>query len=189
MKAAVLLSKIFFKIRCSRFKALSNASVVGSPIILQPTLLIGAGVIKFDDGVRVGWYPSPNFFDGSSYIEARNKTAIVEIGSGAIINNNFTLICDISSIKIGKNTLIGSNVTILDSDFHSIAPESRKVNGMQKFAPIVIGENVFIGDRVIILKGVKIGNDSVVAAGSIVIKDVPERSVVAGNPARIVKSF
>lgn len=95
-------------------------------------------------------------------------------------------------IRIGRECLIGANVTIVDTDFHTIAPLNRRLNSNKTeigSAPIEIEDNVFIGMNSVILKGVKIGANSVVGAGSIVAKDVPRNAVVAGNPAKIIREL
>ena len=91
-------------------------------------------------------------------------------------------------ITIGSRVLIGANAMIIDSDWHPLEPENRRYSqeGIQA-APIVIGDDVFLGAGAIILKGVTIGQGSVVGAGSVVTCDVPPYSVVAGNPAQVVK--
>ena len=101
-----------------------------------------------------------------------------------------TSICSAKSIKIGKNCLIGANVTITDYDFHAVSPNNRRYNTNKKdigCAPIVIEDNVWLGMNVIVLKGVTIGKNSVVAAGSIVTKSIPENSIAGGNPARLIR--
>jgi acetyltransferase-like isoleucine patch superfamily enzyme len=95
-----------------------------------------------------------------------------------------------SSVKIGKHCNIGGNVRIFDHDFHALDWEVRRgPRGCDDCAtkPIVIGDDVFIGANSIILKGVTIGDRAVIGAGSVVTRDVPEDSVVAGNPAVIVR--
>ena len=89
-----------------------------------------------------------------------------------------------TQIEIGANCRMGPHTLVYDSDFHELAPDRRDEPG--KSAPILIGDNVWIGSRVMILKGVSIGKDAVIAAGSVVTKDVPQGSIVAGVPARQV---
>lgn len=91
-------------------------------------------------------------------------------------------------IEIGNYVLIGSGCLITDSDAHPVDPEGRRSGGKTKTKPIVIEDDVFIGARSIILKGVRISRGSVIGAGSVVTKDVLEYSIVAGNPARVIGS-
>lgn len=122
-------------------------------------------------------------------IIARHLGAEVKIGNNVGISG--TTIYARKSITIGDDTIIGGNVKILDNDFHPVDPACRNPEIPEKIgaAPIVIGKNCFIGCNSLILKGVHIGDNAVVGAGSVVSKDVPANCVVAGNPAVIVKEF
>ena len=103
------------------------------------------------------------------------------IGSG-FCNSNVTIRCT-KRIQIGKDVAISHNVTIMDSDAHNIKEWNHK-----KTKPVIIGNHVWIGSRAMILKGVKIGDGAVVAAGAVVTKDVPSNSLVAGVPAKVIKT-
>lgn len=104
----------------------------------------------------------------------------IHLGSG-YINSGLKLRCA-NSVSIGNEVAIATDLTLLDSDHHSI-------NGLPvQSKPIVIEDHVWIGSRVTILKGVTIGEGSVIAAGSIVTKDIPAFSLAMGAPAKIVKS-
>jgi acetyltransferase-like isoleucine patch superfamily enzyme len=106
-------------------------------------------------------------------------------------------------IEIGSHCLVSWNVGIADSDFHPLQPAQRLIDSQAlapyfkdrpprpklKTAPVIISDNVWIGMNATILKGVTIGENSVVAAGSVVTKSVPPNVVVAGNPAVVVKKF
>jgi acetyltransferase-like isoleucine patch superfamily enzyme len=97
--------------------------------------------------------------------------------------------CTISSatsITIGNHVLLGSGCLVTDSDAHPIDPDERRMGGGGISKPIVIEDDVFVGARAIILKGVTIGKGSVVGAGAVVAKSVPPYSIVVGNPAKIV---
>ena len=90
-------------------------------------------------------------------------------------------------IDIGSRVLIGTGVIIADTDAHTIEPEGRRYDlsgGASK--PIIIEDDVFIGARAIILKGVTIGKGSIVGAGAVVSRSIPQMSIAAGNPARVV---
>ena len=86
-------------------------------------------------------------------------------------------------ITIGDNVRVGANVTIIDGDAHQDDPRSGKNK------PVVIEDNVWIGANVTVLKGVTIGKNSLVGAGSVVTKDIPANVVAAGNPCIVVKYF
>jgi acetyltransferase-like isoleucine patch superfamily enzyme len=106
------------------------------------------------------------------------------IGAGTYLNYGLSLSAE-GRLTIGENCLIGSYVNILDSDYHDILDHTLP----GKVAPVEIGNNVWIGSRVIVLKGVHIGDGAVIGAGSVVTKDVPARSVAHGVPAQVVRHF
>lgn len=87
------------------------------------------------------------------------------------------------SIRIGKNAAIAKDVVIMDSDAHEI-----KYDGYAMNQGVCIEDNVWIGTRAMILKGVTVGEGSIIAAGAIVTKDVPPRSMAAGVPAKVIKT-
>lgn len=91
-------------------------------------------------------------------------------------------------IEIGDNTLCGANVTITDFDWHQVNPKLRQSNKDGAIGiPIRIGQNVWIGMNSIVLKGVKIGDNSVIAAGSVVTHSIPCNSLAAGVPAKVIE--
>jgi len=99
-------------------------------------------------------------------------------------------ICAAQSVTIGAYTMFGANVTVTDTDFHPIAAENRRYsNDDVKSAPVVIGHNVFVGTGSIILKGVTIGDNSVVGAHSVVSRDIPCNTIAAGNPCKVLGSL
>ncbi|MFZ4724793.1 MAG: acyltransferase [Paludibacter sp.] len=99
-------------------------------------------------------------------------------------------ICAAKSVKIGVYVAIGANVSIYDTDFHPIDPfERRYEDSKTKSSPVIIDDYAWIGGNSIILKGVHIGKGSVVGAGSVVTKDVPDFEIHAGNPARFIKKI
>lgn len=111
--------------------------------------------------------------------------AHLKIGDCSGMTNSSIQCCN--SITIGSHVLIGANCLIMDSNFHDTDWQARRVNdGVEtaKTAPIVIGDDVFIGARCIICKGVTIGARSIIAAGSVIVKDVPEDEIWGGNPAK-----
>ncbi|HEY6111442.1 MAG TPA: acyltransferase [Chthoniobacterales bacterium] len=132
---------------------------------------------------------------------ALGKDGRCTIGDFSLVNG--ALIMAEERIDIGSHCLISWNVGLADSDFHPLEPAQRLVDAQAlapffknrparprlKTAPIKICDNVWIGMNAVILKGVTIGENSVVAAGSVVTKTVEPNTVVAGNPAIVVKKF
>lgn len=116
------------------------------------------------------------------------KDAFLRIGSNVGITAS-TIVCK-KSVVIGDNVLIGGGCFIFDTNFHPIQSKERinpltSNNGEKK--PVIISNNVFLGSSCIICKGVTIGENAVIAAGSVVVKDVPANEVWGGNPARFIK--
>ena len=87
-----------------------------------------------------------------------------------------------------ENGVNADGVMIMDSDFHSLEPSQRR-RSSGPCLPVIVKNNAWIGSRALILKGVSIGTNSVVGAMSVVTRNVPDNCVVAGNPARLVKSL
>lgn len=109
------------------------------------------------------------------------QSGILEL-DGGFANENVTITCA-NHIKIGKNAHIAREAVIRDYDGHYIETPDYRTS-----KPVIIGDNVWIGYRAMILKGVTIGDGAVIAANSVVTKDVPPFSIVAGNPAKIIRS-
>jgi acetyltransferase-like isoleucine patch superfamily enzyme len=112
--------------------------------------------------------------------------ATLTIGERSLINFGCSIVA-LDRVTIGPRSLIGPHCMIMDTGFHDIDPERRLEP--PKAEPITIGENVWLGARVIVLPGVTIGSDSVVGIGSVVTHDIPPRSVAVGVPARVVKTL
>ena len=117
----------------------------------------------------------------------------ITIGDGCGISGS--TIYSISEIEIGKNVIIGANCKIIDNNFHPLMGQKRHIQNnriIQKLEdvdrkPIFIGDDCFIGSDAILLKGTRLGNNCVVGAGSVVSGEYPENSIIAGNPARLIK--
>ena len=150
-----------------------------------------------ENALQIGRYVS--CYAGCSF--SLGEHATVKVGDHSLLNG--ALIMAEDSIEIGEYCLISWNVGIADSDFHPIDPAQRRQDALAlspyfpnrperpkiKTAPVKIGNNVWIGMGAVILKGVTIGDNSVVAAGAIVTRSVPPNSIVAGNPATVVKEL
>lgn len=109
----------------------------------------------------------------------------VHFGSGIYANSNLTLVDD-GHIYIGDKVMFGPNVMIATAG-HPINPELRE-RGLQFNKDVYIGENTWIGGNVVILPGVHIGKNTVIGAGSVVTKDIPDNVIAVGNPCRVLRN-
>lgn len=153
----------------------------------QPTLFVGNGHINVGR-CHLGVWPSPLYLSHYIHLEARHTGASITIHDGAQINNGVAIIAESSSISIGKNALIGPEVVVFDSDFHQI-PRETISNHPNNPTDVSIGDNVFVGARAMILKGVTIGNNSVIASGSVVTKSIPPNVIAGGIPAKVIRAL
>jgi acetyltransferase-like isoleucine patch superfamily enzyme len=175
--------------RIWKYRWLSTCGrVSGAPVLLQPVLFLGPGRIVLGREVEFGWPTSGGFHSGYCQVEASMPESVIEIGDGVQINNDALIKSEGPGIRIGARALLGSRVCIYDSDFHELDPRRRR-GGRPATAPVDLGENVFIGDRVLILKGVEVGANSVIGAGSVVVSSIPEGVIAAGNPARVIREL
>lgn len=203
------IAKVFFKIliyikrktcRMREFlylcKFMAEAEAEGGSVSLSRSVRFmvsvrngGKGRVEIGDGTVLGYTKSPMYGKGEITLQPRDPEAVIRIGRGCVINNNFSAVAR-TSISIGDKVLIGHCVNIYDSDFHDVDPQKRAHGGSKGGTEKVsIGDNVWIGSNITILKGVRIGNSSVIASGSMVTKDVPERVLVGGVPAKVIKNL
>lgn len=134
-------------------------------------ILNGAAVIRKDCSVSI------------------RGNAILEMGYHVYIDEQ-TRIKVLKRVSIGNGTLIGYRCGIIDSDFHAHAEEGVNLNNVSfcdYTKDICIGNNVWIGGNCTILKGVKIGDGTVIGAGSVVSKDIPPKVLAVGNPCKVIK--
>lgn len=109
----------------------------------------------------------------------------IEIGDYAGIGVNCQLW---GPVRIGNEVAMGPEVVIITRDHRLDNPDVPiRLQGYRESEPVVIGDNSFIGQRVIILPGVRIGRCAIVGAGAVVTKDVPDYAIVGGNPARVIR--
>lgn len=159
---------------------LRSATKLGSKVRLWGTpVLRNKGRLIIGDRVRIA-------SDVATTELGVGPNGCLDIGDSAFINYGCSIAATLS-VRIGARCNIGSHVTIMDNDFHQLDPERR--NELPPSAPIVLEENVWLGVRVVVLRGVTIGAGSVVAAGSIVVRDVPARSLAGGVPARVIRAL
>ena len=141
----------------------------------------GPGLVVLGDNILVEGGP---FKINSLYTFKEN--AEISIGSNSYLNG-LRVSCS-ERVKIGK-WCIFADVRIIDNDQHSVFPNRWNTDVSVSSRPVIIEDNVWVGLATVIIKGVTIGSNSVVAAGAVVTRDVPPNCVVGGNPARIIKTF
>jgi acetyltransferase-like isoleucine patch superfamily enzyme len=108
------------------------------------------------------------------------RGARIRIGDGTYLNRNIEIVAA-ESVTIGRDCKIGRDVIIMDTDQHALPGRPLEAR------PVVIEDRVWIGARAIVLKGVTIGHDTIVGAGSVVTRSLPPRSVAVGQPARAIR--
>ena len=150
-----------------------------------PLLCDGSGRVTLGADISIGYGLAPMLGDGTVRLQSRGADALITVGAGTSFSNNLRVIAK-QSVTIGTRCLIGDGVLIFDSDFHDLSAEGRH-HQPATAAAVVLEDNVFIGSRSIILKGVTIGKDSVIGAGSIVTRSIPPGVIAAGNPAKVIR--
>ena len=185
---ARIIRKLVRTSRVCFYKCISTAKPEGKFRSVAPVLCEGKGRVSVGEGTVFGFMEDAGFWTSYEFLNPRNVDSKISIGKNCQICNRFTAVSEGEGIEIGDNVLVGSSVTVLDSDFHEIDP-SRRIDGNPKTGKVVIGDNAWIGDRVMILKGTAIGKNSVVAAGSVVSGEFPANVVIGGVPARVIREI
>lgn len=169
----------------SSFKSFGNNSI----IVSKAKVLLGLKYISIGQNSSIGKFATLTAWD-----KFQNQAFSPEISIGNNVQiGDFSHITCINRITIGDNVLTGKNVLITDNSHGQsmakqadIAPVKRSLYSK---GPVVIEDNVWIGEKSSILPGVNIGYGAIIGANSVVTKDVPAFSVVGGNPARIIKKL
>ncbi|MEM7096829.1 MAG: acyltransferase [Pseudomonadota bacterium] len=129
------------------------------------------------------------------------QTGSINIGKWVYVGDDTILSC-YDTISIGEGTLVAHGVQIFDNSSHPVNPFQRQVQFMRMLgrkdvvlptdiesAPVIVGPRCWIGMQSVVMRGVEIGAETIVAAGSVVTKSLPERSVCAGNPCKVVRAL
>ena len=190
MNPVIFLKSSFYRI-CRNITVRGKCKLGGLPVAHQRVVLEGRGTISFGTGVSFGWERSPRFESSYAYIDARNRQSLIAIGNGSVFSNDAALISEWhgggAGISIGRNCIVGVGFRCYDSDFHPLNAAERNDGKKVKMKPVCIGDDVFIGENVTVLKGSEIGDRSVDGAGSVVCGKFPADSLIAGNPARLIR--
>ncbi len=166
--------QLSFKKKFTHIGAIPNVWGIWNVVVYGPNISIGKGVvIVAGNGYRTNL----------STIKLGDIEGSITIGDNVLVMNGVR-VSSASSITIGDGCMLGNFCYLSDSDWHDIHDRTCMPGGS---APIVLERGAWIGDSAIVLKGVRIGENSIVGAGAVVTKDVPSNVIVAGNPARVVK--
>jgi acetyltransferase-like isoleucine patch superfamily enzyme len=138
-------------------------------------------------GERVSLYSYPNGSCHRTALSTYFPEAIIEVGNNCNING--TVIHSNKRVSIGNNCMFGPGTIICDNDSHRISADPVERRNKAVSLPIIIKDNVWIGMNCIIMKGVTIGDNSIIAAGSLVVKDVDPNCLYGGNPAKLIKKL
>ena len=190
--ARVRKERLFGRWWLWRFLALDSRTheeirVGAHPRFYVPVRANGEGRITIGDNNVFGFPLSHRLGNGEILLQARTPEAEIVLGSDNMINNNCAIYCT-QQVLIGNSCLLGEQVGIYDSDFHNVSPVRRREREVPS-APIKVGNNVWIGSRAMILKGVTIGDNTVIGAMSLVTRSLPANCVAAGVPARILREI
>jgi len=161
---------------------------LGQNIALNvPLRCDGKGFVEIGDYSTFGSSLAPKAGNGEILLQAREDDSILTIGKNVAFSNNIFVIAT-RHITIGDDCLIGDFTLIMDSDFHEVDPLKRRILTGTKKA-VHIGNNVWFGSRVIVQKGVSIGDNSIIASQSVVTHSIPANCIAGGNPAKVIKTI
>jgi len=183
-----LLSKILFPflLEYKKITIGKNFIVYGLPIITlekNSDIIMGNNIVLCSQSNRTALGVSKPVI-----IRTMKQGAVVNIGDD--VGFSGVTICAMQKITIGSECLFGADVSVFDNDFHPLNPiDRRRSNKGIAVSPVSIGNNVFIGTKAMIMKGVTIGNNSVIGAGSVVVSDIPDNVVAAGNPCKVIREL
>jgi len=176
MSRILLFGKCHAHIHNNAAINIENGHLVLNRFITKPDPFVGN--IEMYENAVINVKNTFFFHSGCDIMIFNN--AELNLGGGYI--NRYCKIRCYKQITIGNDVAISDNVSIWDSDAHSILGRENEAT-----KPIIIGNHVWIGANVTILKGVNIGDGAIIAAGSIVNKDIPTRCLAAGCPAKVIK--
>lgn len=156
--------------------------IFGAPIFQ----LMRGSVVRLGDGLELRSDARSNPLTPRSRCVFATRSSSAEIRVGRDCGFTGSVLVAARAIEIGDRVYLGSNTTIMDTDFHALSPRARAQGEQGESRPVRIEDDVFVGTQALILKGVTVGRGAVVGAGAVVTRDVPPFSIVAGNPARVV---
>lgn len=188
-----MIARVASKFRRELFKVRHlSAAQVGNGCFFDPTVIVrGPQYLSFGNRCGFGPFCRIEAWDGRPGTQEHFNPRIT-FGDNVSITRSCH-IGAIDSIIIGDNALIGTGVVIIDHAHGRVCTEEVGVPPIERTlfskGPVVIGRNVWIGDYAVILPSVTVGDEAIIGAAAVVTHDVPARSVVGGNPARVLKTL
>ena len=157
--------------------------------IAYPSFITNKDCIYIGSNTTILKWSRLQTFNPQNHRSSLSGGGRINIGDRCYIGFHFTIL-NASSVVIGNDVLIASNV-LISSENHGINPESDipYMNQPLGTKPVEIKDGCWIGENVCILPGITIGNKCIIGAGSVVTKSIPEYSIAAGNPARVIKQY
>jgi acetyltransferase-like isoleucine patch superfamily enzyme len=179
-----LMLKFMYREPLMRYRCAS----IGRRLQLEGVIpeIEGGGRITIGDNVRIG--PRCSWVVGH---KVSNDDATLVIGNSVSVGYQ-NMISVVKSVRIGDRTLLAGNVSIYDNPSHPMSPRRRfhhQPFDLDEAEPVVVGRNCWIGSNAFVLRGVTIGDNSIVAAASVVTKPVPPNVLVGGTPAKILREL
>lgn len=185
------LKRVYFKLQAARLAMIRGLELEeGVRFKGKPSIAISKGA-----SIHIGRGASINSSNAGYHVNMHSPVKLlvdrpgarIEIGAETRIHGS--CIHAYESIRIGKRCLIAANCQIIDCNGHELSFDDvdRRIGTTSGAKPVVIEDSVWIGANCLVLPGVRIGRGSIIAAGSVVVKDVPSMVVAAGNPARVIK--
>lgn len=183
-----ILHFLFVTLRIKKYQLVSDCKrVIGKPNLFVPLLLKGKGTIQFGKNFQNGVENAHYFYSCNNYILAMQEDSEVIIGDNVVMANGASIQA-VSKVTIEDNVMIGINCFLVDTDGHDLSP-AKRMTGTPKTGHITIKKNVVIFYNSLVLKGVTIGENSVIGSCSVVTKDIPPNVFAAGNPAKVIRNI
>ena len=172
------LSKAWWFIRTQltrwRYISVGKHTYIGKPLYIQRKGIILGNNVRIYPGMRA---------------ELSLDDAVIEFGDNISVGQNFHIVCYTKRLKIGKNTTISGNVFLSNADHNYKEIDVHILDQDMIYKETIIGENCFIGYGAVILPGTKLGKQCIIGSNSVVSGEFPDRCVIAGVPAKIIKKY
>lgn len=182
------MNKIFNKRQFKPFRVEGSLPQINGRIHIADFAFDRSGTFRFGEGVIINSGLCANPVGGiCTVLLFKGPNAVIEIGDRTGISN--AMIAAYEKVSIGKDVSLGAGCKIMDTDFHPLDLQERLANVNIPHKPVRIEDGAFIGTNAIICKGVTIGKESIVAAGAVVVKSIPDGEIWGGNPAKFIRKL